>query len=253
MTATAADLAQMLAESRHAVVLTGAGISTESGIPDFRSPGGTWEVHDPTVVASLSTFLTDPSRFWHFHRPRIDMLRAVEPNGAHRAVAELERRGIVQAVITQNIDRLHQRAGSTQVIEVHGSIRAGHCLRCDAQVALDDMLELADAAADGVPLCDCGFALKSTVVQFGEPLPAEAIGTAFAHAEEADMMLVIGSSLQVTPVADLPQVVRSNGGRLAILTEGETPYDRQADLRLHGRAGAELAATLEALEGLGAP
>ncbi|MEW6583301.1 MAG: Sir2 family NAD-dependent protein deacetylase, partial [Actinomycetota bacterium] len=121
----AAALAQLLAGAEHAVALTGAGISTESGIPDFRSPTGTWARFDPMKVATMSTFMSNPELYWSFHRPRIDMLRSAEPNDAHRAVAELQRRGVVKALVTQNIDRLHRRAGSPDPIEVHGSIDRG--------------------------------------------------------------------------------------------------------------------------------
>jgi NAD-dependent deacetylase len=250
MVQTAQDLAQLLAGARAAVVLTGAGISTESGIPDFRSAGGLWERYDPMEVASMGTFMREPERFWRFHRPRIDMLSGVEPNDAHRAVAELQRRGIVRTVVTQNIDRLHARAGSPDAIEVHGSISSGECLECGCRVALEEVVARADAAADGVPRCDCGFQLKTTVVLFGEALPEGAIDAAYEAAGAADVMLVIGSSLQVAPVSQLPAMVLRRGGRLAILTEGETPYDDLAHVRLHGRAGAVLTETLEALDRL---
>ncbi|MGD9695758.1 MAG: NAD-dependent deacetylase [Thermoleophilia bacterium] len=247
------DLAAALARAEHAVVLTGAGISTESGIPDFRSAGGVWEKHDPMVVGSLATFMTEPERFWEFHRPRMDMASGLDPNPAHLAVAELERRGIVKAVITQNIDRLHARAGTRELIEVHGSLDFGVCLRCDARVSRDELMARADAAGNGVPLCTaCGFQLKSGVILFGEPLPAPAIAAAFDHAERADLMLVIGSSLLVHPVAGLPQATLSAGGTLAILTESETPYDDVAHIRLDGRAGLQMQQTLEALDALSA-
>lgn len=239
----------MLADSRRAVVLTGAGISTESGIPDFRSAGGLWQRHDPMEVASMSTFMREPERFWSFHRPRIDALLGVEPNPAHLAVAELERRGLVRALVTQNIDMLHRRAGSRRVIEVHGALDRGLCLRCDARIDIDELTARADAADDGVPRCAaCGFQMKSGVVLFGEAMPREPTEAAFDAAEEADLMLVIGSSLQVAPVSGLPGVVLSRGGRLAILTEGETPYDEAAHVRIHTRAGPTMAATLEALD-----
>ncbi len=240
-------LAALLADARHAIVLTGAGVSTESGIPDFRSAGGIWEKYDPTVVGSLSTFLSQPELFWEFHRPRIDMLADVRPNPAHIAVAELERRGIVKAVITQNIDRLHTKAGSTEVIEVHGSLDRGVCLRCETRISLDELVARADAADDGVPRCACGFQMKTGVVQFGEPLPTAAIEAAHDHALRADVILVVGSTLLVEPVSRLPQVVLDGGGRLAILTESETPYDDAAVVRLHGRAGVQLTEVLEAL------
>jgi NAD-dependent deacetylase len=242
-----ASLAQLLRGAEHAVVLTGAGISTESGIPDFRSAGGLWETYDPMKVASMSTFMDDPSLFWRFHRPRIDMLGAVAPNPAHLAVADLERRGVVKAVITQNIDRLHSRAGSEGVIEVHGSLSAGHCLRCRQGVSMDELCARADAADDGVPRCACGFPLKSGVVLFGEQLPMDAIEAAYDAAERADVMLVIGSSLQVTPVSQLPGVMLARGGKLAILTEGETDYDHRCTVRIHEKAGPTMQAVLAAL------
>ncbi len=239
-------LAQLLADAEHAVVLTGAGISTESGIPDFRSAGGIWETYDPMKVASMSTFTTDPQLFWRFHRPRIDMLGAVDPNPAHHAVAELQRRGIVKALITQNIDRLHSRAGSEDVIEVHGSLDRGSCLRCGRTVGMDELCARADAADDGVPRCQCGFQMKSGVILFGEAMPSEAIEAAYDAAERADVMLVIGSSLLVTPVSNLPGVVLARGGRLAILTEGETPYDARCTVRITDKAGPTMQAVVYA-------
>ncbi len=241
-------LADLLREAGHAVVLTGAGISTESSIPDFRSAGGIWETYDPMTVASMRTFMDDPALFWRFHRPRIDMLGAVDPNPAHAAVAELQRRGIVKAIITQNIDRLHSRGGAVDVIEVHGSLDRGICLRCRHAVSMDELVARADAAQDGVPRCECGFPMKSGVVLFGEPMPVEAIAAAYEAAEQADVMLVIGSSLQVTPVSHLPGVVLARGGRLAILTEGDTDYDRRCTVRSHGKAGPTLQAVIAALD-----
>jgi NAD-dependent deacetylase len=248
MSAHPSDLAALLRGAEHAVVLTGAGISTESGIPDFRSAGGLWETYDPMKVASMNTFMDDPALFWRFHRPRIDMLGAVDPNPAHDAVADLQRRGIVKAVITQNIDRLHSKAGAVDVIEVHGSLDSGRCLRCSHVVSIDELCARADAADDGVPRCDCGFQMKSGVVLFGEQMPMEAIGAAFDAAESADVMLVIGSSLQVTPVSQLPGVVLARGGRLAILTESETDYDHRCSVRIHEKAGPTMQAVLTALD-----
>lgn len=250
MAHTPADLARLLMGAEHAVVLTGAGVSTESGIPDFRSAGGVWEEFDPMEVASMPTFLNEPQRFWRFHRPRIDMLTGVDPNPAHEVVAELERRGLVKAVVTQNIDRLHARAGTRELIEVHGSLDRGVCLRCDARISGDELVARADDAEDGVPLCACGFPLKSGVILFGEALPADAIEAAYEHAGRADVMLVIGSSLLVAPVSLLPGIVLDNGGTLAILTESETPYDERAAVRLHGRAGVQLVETLEAIDAM---
>jgi NAD-dependent deacetylase len=241
-------LASLLAEARHAIALTGAGMSTESGIPDFRGSDGVWQKVDPMEVASLSTFMSDPERFWQFHRPRIDMLQSVEPNPAHHAVAELQRMDVLKQLVTQNIDRLHSRAGSADVIEVHGSLSRGECLRCRSMVTLEELVVRADTAPDGVPRCtECEFQMKSGVVMFGESLPAAEITAAYAAAEQADVILVVGSSLAVAPVSELPAIVRGRGGRLAILTEGDTPYDAVADVRLRGKAGTQLTETVDAL------
>ena len=165
------ELAALLAGAEYAVVLTGAGISTESGIPDFRSAGGVWEEFDPMEVASMSTFLTNPERFWRFHRPRIDMLAGVEPNPAHLAVAELERRGVVKAVLTQNIDGLHAAAGSRELIQMHKPT-AGCAYAAMSGISFDELVARADAAENGVPLCTaCGFHMKSGVVMFGRTPP----------------------------------------------------------------------------------
>lgn len=247
----AAALAEMLSSSEKAIALTGAGISTESGIPDFRSAGGTWEKHDPMEVSSMSVFMEDPARFWDFHRPRIDMLSDVDPNTGHEAIAELQRRELLGTLITQNIDRLHVKAGSSDVVEVHGSLSGGTCLRCHSAVTIEELTRRADAASDGVPRCEaCEFQMKSNVIMFGEPLPADAINAAFEAAENADAMLVVGSSLAVAPVSHLPQAVLDNGGTLAILTEGDTPYDDLAQIRLRGGAGEELTAVLDQLDAL---
>jgi NAD-dependent deacetylase len=240
MTNTPEDLARALADAEYPIILTGAGISTESGVPDFRSKGGLWERYDPMVAGSLDMFIRDPKYFWEYHRPRYEQVAAVEPNAAHHAVAELQRRGIVKSLITQNIDGLHGRAGSENPIEIHGSLTGGRCLRCDLRVTRDELLARADDSEDGVPRCNCGFQLKSHVVLFGEMLPADAMERMFEEAERADMILVIGSSLVVSPVADIPAIVLQKGGTLAILTESETPYDRKAHVRLHTKAGETL-------------
>jgi NAD-dependent deacetylase len=230
------------------VVLTGAGVSVPSGIPDFRSPGtGIWEKVNPMEVAHIDAFRRDPDRFWSFYSQRFTTLRDKVPNGAHRAVAELERRGLVRGVITQNIDRLHKAAGSERVVEVHGSISHSVCLECGGRFELERVVAMLEDA-DGAPECPaCVSPLKPDVVLFGELLPTDAMAEAHALAMEADLMLCVGSSLEVHPVAGLPGVTRAAGGRLAIVTQGPTPYDSEADVRLDGDVVDELDAVLAAL------
>jgi NAD-dependent deacetylase len=225
-------------------VLTGAGISVPSGIPDFRSPGtGIWENVDPMEVAHIDVWRRDPDRFWHFYGARFASLRDVRPNRAHEVVAELERRGLVRGVITQNIDRLHRAAGSERVVEVHGSIEWSRCPSCGGRVGIDRVLELLEAG--GAPECPaCVTPLKPEVVLFGEMLPEAALMEAHALAREADLMICIGSSLTVHPVAGLPELTLRSGGRLAVVTESETPYDGDAEVRLGGDVVDQLEAVL---------
>ena len=219
-----------------------------SGIPDFRSPGtGLWENVDPMEVATIGAFRRDPDRFWRFYGHRFASLHDREPNAAHEAIAELERRGLVHGVITQNIDRLHRRAGSTRLVEIHGSIEWSVCLSCGGRVGLERVLELL-READGPPRCEtCLEPLKPGVVLFGELLPGPAMEEAYALASQADLMLCVGSSLEVFPVASLPAVTRDAGGHLAIVTQSSTPYDRDAAVRLSGDVVSELEAVVSAL------
>jgi NAD-dependent deacetylase len=236
------QLVELVRGARCVVALTGAGISVPSGIPDFRSPGsGLWERVDPTEVAHIDAFHRDPVRFWSFYGERFATLADKEPNGAHRALVELERRGVIDALITQNIDMLHRRAGTRELVEVHGSIATCTCPRCGGSVPLEEASALLGAAADGVPRCDaCGSALKPEVVLFGEMLPEPALARARVLCERADVLLCIGTSLEVHPVASLPMLTRAHGGRLAILTHGPTPLDGEASVRLRGDLVAEL-------------
>ena len=246
-TPQAERLAELLGRSLRAVALTGAGVSVPSGIPDFRTPEtGLWAKVDPMEVAHISVFEGDPERFWSYYRPRFQSLGDKEPNRAHEALAELERRGLIEGVITQNIDRLHRAAGSENVVEVHGSIETSSCTACGESFGLERVEDLFDER--GVALCaSCGGAVKPDVVLFGEILPLEAIERATELAEAADLMLCVGSSLAVHPVAGLPQLTLDGGGRLAIVTKGETPYDAEAEVRLDGEVDEELSALLEAL------
>jgi NAD-dependent deacetylase len=239
---SAAALAALIRERQPCVVLTGAGVSTESGIPDFRSDSGIWAEIDPFEVASVEAFRRDPEKVWAFYRDRIHALLDAVPNAAHEALAELERLGFVRAVVTQNIDTLHDRAGSRDVIEVHGSIRSAVCLRCLRTEATAEVLaQLAERAA---PICvQCGEILKPGVTLFGELLPESAIERATELARAAELMLVVGSSLEVWPVAGLPLEARA----LAIVNRGPTALDEHAVLRIDAPAGETLDGVLRAL------
>jgi NAD-dependent deacetylase len=244
-TDTLERLAELVRERQPCVVLTGAGISTESGIPDFRSPTGIWAQVDPMEVASIDAFLADPVKVWDFYARRIDVLTEAQPNDGHRALAELEDGGRVSAVVTQNIDGLHQRAGSREVVEVHGSIRSASCLDCGNVVPLADVVQLLP-----VPPCPrCGRILKPDVVMFGELLDPAVIARAFAFAVGARLLLVVGSSLEVYPVAGLPQETLAAGGSLAIVNRDETPYDARASVRIAAGAGETLRALADRLAG----
>jgi NAD-dependent protein deacetylase/lipoamidase len=242
-------LAELIRSARSVVALTGAGISVPSGIPDFRSPGsGLWENVDPMEVAHISVWRRTPERFWGFYGQRFATLEGKQPNGAHRALAALEAAGRLDAVITQNIDGLHAAAGSQEVIEVHGSIATASCLACRARFPLGETRARLEADAAGVPRCDCGDPLKPDVVLFGELLDEAAMDRATELACGASLLLCIGSSLEVYPVADLPEVTIGCGGALAIVTRGPTPYDRSAAVRLDGDVEEELEALLAAVE-----
>jgi NAD-dependent deacetylase len=222
------------------VVLTGAGVSTESGIPDFRSATGIWRDVDPADVASVRAFRRDPARVWAFYRERLLGLRGASPNAAHHALAELERLGLCRAIVTQNVDGLHTRAGSSDVLELHGSLRSAECVGCRRREPTEAVLEQLDEVA--VPSCQrCGYVLKPGVVLFGEALPAETFERAFELARGAGLVLVVGSSLEVWPVAGLPL----EASRFAIVNRGPTALDDRAILKVDAAAGATLTELLE--------
>lgn len=241
-------LAALLSE-QPCVVLTGAGISTESGIPDFRSPSGIWAEYDPMEYATIDAFRRDPVKVWEFYALRFEVLTGAQPNAGHLALAELERRGLVEALVTQNIDGLHERAGSREVIEVHGSIRTASCLECGERMPLAEVVAaLRDAPAPPCPRC--GAIVKPDVVMFGELLPPGAIDRAVDLAERAGLLLVVGSSLEVYPVAGLPEATVSAGGSLVIVNRGATPFDALAAVRIDGAAGDVLSELVEEVDSL---
>jgi NAD-dependent deacetylase len=236
-------LAGLIRSARSVVALTGAGVSVPSGIPDFRSPGsGLWENVDPMEVAHISVWRRRPERFWGFYGERFALLEGKQPSGAHAALAQLE-----VPVITQNIDGLHAAAGSRDVIEVHGSIATASCQVDGRRYPLAETRARLEAAEDGVPRCDCGAPLKPDVTLFGELLDEAAMARASALAAGADLMLCVGSSLEVYPAAGLPELTLESGGRIAIVTKSETPFDRYAAVRLDGDVVDEMRAVVAAL------
>jgi NAD-dependent deacetylase len=243
-------LAELVRSAGSVVALTGAGISVPSGIPDFRSPGtGLWERVDPMEVAHIDTLHSDPARFWRFYGERFATLATKRPNAAHEALVALERAGWLEAVITQNIDMLHSTAGTDRLVEIHGSIAHCSCLSCGTSVAQDQARARLLAEPDGVPRCElCAGTLRPDVVLFGEPLPEAAIARAGELCAGADLILCIGSSLEVQPAGALPLLTLRSGGALAIITEGPTPLDQLAAVRLHGDVVQELSALAAALE-----
>jgi NAD-dependent deacetylase len=222
-------VAELIKESKYTVALTGAGVSTGSGIADFRTPGkGIWEKVDPFKVTSIAAFKENPQRFYHFYQPRIEMLSRVYPNPAHKAIARLEEMGYVKCLITQNIDNLHQMAGSREIIEVHGTLREAVCRKCGKIIFSEVLLKKIETSEEKVPYCECGGVFKPNVVLFGEMLPN--LDPAIFESMRADLMLTIGSSLQVSPVNMLPQYCLDRGGKLAMVNFMSTHLDYLAEV-----------------------
>ncbi|HEY2142046.1 MAG TPA: NAD-dependent deacylase [Solirubrobacteraceae bacterium] len=245
-----ARLAKLVRGARSVVALTGAGISVPSGIPDFRSPErGIWETVDPMKVAHVDTFQADPVRFWSFYGARFATLGPKRPNEAHHALVAMERRRMLDAVITQNIDMLHRKAGTRELVEVHGSIAYCFCPSCGTRVPQLEVRARVLGDPQGVPRCrECGPPLKPDVVLFGEMLSEEALSRARELCRQAELLLCIGSSLEVHPVAGLPLLTHQAGGSVAIVTHGSTPLDEIACVRLDGDVVDELQALTAALK-----
>jgi len=246
-----ATAARHLGEARELVVLSGAGISTESGIPDFRSPGGIWSRYDPNEF-TFQRFCASAEtrrRYWELGASLYPLLRAAEPNQAHRTLVALERRGGLRRIITQNIDGLHQRAGTSaeKVIEIHGTALEVACLGCGKRIDREDV-QARVAAGDTDPRCECSGLLKPATISFGQAMPERETATAFADAAAADVFLVVGSSLVVFPAANLPAVALENGAQLVIVNREPTSYDADATLVLHGSAGELLGAIANELD-----
>ena len=235
-------LSHMLAQSEYVVAFTGAGISAESGIPTYRGEGGVWHEYDPAKYASIDHFFQEPEYYWRFFREvRYSVLQQAQPNDAHKVLARLEESDLLKAVITQNIDGLHQLAGSRRVLELHGNSRRISCLNCGAQYTMEEIYE--QLATELPPICRaCGGTLKPEVVFFGESLPLEVLDEASVEARRCDLFLVVGSSLVVQPAASLPVMAKRHGAELVIVNKQPTPLDGMADLVFHSSASQVLRA-----------
>lgn len=245
MQASIDEAARILAKANMTVALTGAGISVESGIPPFRGKGGLWEKFDPMTFAHIDAFRRDPKTVWQVLLKTLrDTLVKAQPNLAHKGLAELERRGCLRAVITQNIDGLHQKAGSHEVIEFHGSMAHHRCLTCD-QGAQAEHLDLTELP----PRCGCGGVLRPEIVFFGEAIPIAALSNSEQFARMCDAMLVVGTSATVEPAASIPHIAKQYGARIIEINPDPTPLTHTiSDISLMGPAGAVVARLVEVLE-----
>lgn len=238
------EAARLLRESRNAVVLTGAGISVESGIPAFRGSQGLWAKYDPQEYATLQAFLHAPRKVWEMLSEMVSACSGAEPNAAHRALAELERRGLVRAVITQNVDGLHRAAGSRRVIEYHGNMEELVCVYCWKRYATRERWR-----PGGIPLCDCGEILKPNVVLFGEPIPWLAQEQAEEEARTCGVLMVIGTSAQVAPVCDIPRIAKESGAAVVEINPEPTLLSASVtDIHLRGSASGILSAVTGLLQ-----
>jgi NAD-dependent deacetylase len=247
---------EQLLRAGNAVALTGAGISTESGIPDFRSPGGLWTKIDPGEF-SIDRFLQNPSRFWRLHLQlkasgEFDMASA-EPNPAHYALAQLERKGLLKCIITQNVDNLHQRAGSVEVVEFHGNLLRAACMKCRALEPIEDVeARLADEAEDSPRCTKCGGLLKPDAVFFGEAIPSRALMISQIQSRKCDLLLVIGTSLQVYPAAQIPLAVKLKHPPATVVEINREPSELHrtvTDILLLGSAGEIMTRLMECVDG----
>jgi NAD-dependent deacetylase len=232
-------LKEIVANSKQLAAFTGAGLSAESGIPTYRGTNGIWAKYDPAKYANFQYFIKDPSYYWQFFRDvRYPSLKQAQPNAAHYVLVELEKQGILNLVITQNIDGLHQMAGQSKVCELHGNSRQMMCMECNNVFPMEKVYEQLEKELP--PHCSCGGLLRPKVVLFGESLPQEALMQAWQAAEECDTFLVVGSSLVVYPAAQIPVRAKEHGASLVIVNIDETPLDTMADLVIHQTASEVL-------------
>lgn len=243
-----AQLAEWLTGAREGVAFTGAGISTDSGLSDFRSPGGIWERNAPVMYDEFLASRDARARYWAMRVKLHHELTRAKPNAGHTALARLEELGRLAAVVTQNIDGLHQDAGSRRVIEIHGTARVVACVGCGKEWPPGEVVARVQAGDDAPDCSECGEPLKSKTISFGQMMPADAMYEAAALSKRADVYLAIGSSLVVEPAASLPRLAKESGAKLVILNRTETPLDRWADLVIREPIGETMADVMRRLE-----
>eukprot|EP01116_Phalansterium_solitarium_P022801 TRINITY_DN7662_c0_g1_i4.p1 TRINITY_DN7662_c0_g1~~TRINITY_DN7662_c0_g1_i4.p1 ORF type:complete len:256 (+),score=16.61 TRINITY_DN7662_c0_g1_i4:150-917(+) len=247
---TCAAAGNLILNAKRIVVFTGAGISVESGIPDFRSKGGLWERFAPEVYACYETFFLEPKLFWELSDEVARIMTDAKPNAGHLAIRELESLGKVRAVITQNIDNLHQAAGSNAVYELHGNCSRASCVKCKQRYTLDEVKSLRQK--EFVPYCTtCKSSdnlIKIDVILFGEPLPPTTMQRAMEEAQNCDLILVVGTSLQVAPASLLPSIAKKSGAKLIFINKHPTKFDQLADVVIDGNAGDVLPKIVEAIK-----
>lgn len=227
---------QLVAQSKKITAFTGAGISVDSGIPDFRSEGGLWERYDPHEYATIESFMQNPTKFWTMGREIAETILKAQPNSAHKALAKLESDGKLVGVITLNIDNLHQAAGNKLVVELHGNYLRAYCIECSAEY-VGDRIHQSVVNGEIPPKCEkCSGVLKSEAILFGEPLPEAAMSRATELCRSTDLMLVIGTSLSVYPAAYIPQLAKNSGAKVILVNLEGINRDSVADIILRGRA-----------------
>jgi NAD-dependent deacetylase len=242
-------IAQWVVTSKKLIVFSGAGLSTESGIPDFRSPGGVWDRYDPEDFNFQNFLASETSRekYWQMATEMYESIKPAQPNMAHLAIAELEKLGKLDCAITQNIDGLHFKAGNSEekVLQLHGTAIFVSCLSCKKRYDRDE-IQKRIKKGQKAPRCDnCGGLLKPATISFGQSMPEKETQEAYHRSSLCDLFMVIGSSLVVQPAASMPLVAKRNGARLVIINRDPTPYDDMADLVIHGQAGPTMASILE--------
>lgn len=243
------QVAELIKKSNYIVAFTGAGISVESGIPDFRSPGGLWEKYNPSEYATYSTFLTHPEKYWTMHKELRDMILDAQPNQAHIALATLELEyGKLKSVITQNVDFLHSRAGNTKVLEIHGTTQTSRCLGCDNTYHFTEVEKMLDQGQLPPRCSSCNGLIKTNTILFGEQLPYDVLEQAREEIIASDLVIVIGSSLTVYPAAALPSLAVQTGKRLIIVDKFSTPMDIYATVVVRGMAGVMMPKILSILK-----